>query len=105
MEGVRSIEVTEALLRDNAKLKIELQESQGNISKLKAMLKQSRLRIKELEAEHYKRKVEEEIEKELIEFQLESPTKLVIKQENTEPNMHPMYPAPIQVNDLVSELD
>ena len=105
MEGVGSFAVAEALLVDNSKLKMELQECQGTVSKLKAMLKQSRLRIKELEAENYERKVDEEIEKELTQFQVESLTKTAVKQENIEPNLPPMDPVPVQVNDLVSELD
>ena len=70
MVEVGSTAVVKAILMDNAKLKMELQESQGSVSKLKAMLRQSRLRIKELEAEKYERKVEEEIEKKLIQFQV-----------------------------------
>ena len=97
--------MAEALLKDNAKLTMELQESQATVSKLKKMLKQSRLRFKELEAENYERKVEDEIEKELKQFQLNSPTKTAVKLENLEPNLPPMDPIPVQVSDLVSELD
>ena len=79
MVEVGSTAVVKAILMDNAKLKMELQESQGSVSKLKAMLKQSRLRIKELEAENYERKVEEEIEKELIQFQVKIPSKTAVK--------------------------
>ena len=105
MEGGGSITVAEALLKDNAKLTKELRESQGTVSKLKKMLKESRLRIKELEAENYERKVEDEIEKALQLFQLTSPTKEAVKLENVEPNHPPMDPLPVQVGDLVSELD
>ena len=105
MVEVGSTAVVKAILMDNAKLKMELQESQGSVSKLKAMLKQSRLRIKELEAEKYERKVEEEIEKELIQFQVKIPSKTAVKQENIDSNLLLTDPVPSQGNDVVSELD
>ena len=87
MEGAGSISTAEALLNDKAKLRIELKESQKNVSMLKIMLKQSRLKIKELEAENYERKVEDEIEKELKIFQTKKTTKLKVKQEHIEPDL------------------
>ena len=89
----------------NAKLRMELHESQRTVSMLKMMLKQSRLKIKELEAENYERKVEDEIEKELKLFQIIKPTELEVKQETIKPDLRSVSQGAGEVGNLVCELD
>ena len=105
MEGGGSTRKAETLLKDNAGLRMELQESQETVSKLKTMLKQSRLRIKELENERYERMVEEDIEKELKQFQICSPATVKVKRENSEPDLKSTSKEPGKVRNFISGLD
>ena len=105
MEGGGSARAAEALLKDNVRLRMELQESQETVSKLKTMLKQSKLRVKELEDEMYERVIEEDIEKELKQFQICSPTKVKVKQENIEHDLKSSSKGPGKVRHLISGLD
>ena len=105
MEGAGAISTAKALLNDHAKLRIELQESQKNVSVLKIMLKQSRLKIKELEAENYERKIEDEIEKELKIFQTKKPTNLKVKQEHIEPDLQLVTQETGEVGNIYGEID
>ena len=92
---------TESLLRENTELKRELQESNWTISKLKTMLKQSRLKVRELEAERSKREIYDDFEKEIETLETSIPSKVVVKQEIVEQNGSNSE----KVSDMVSQMD
>ena len=92
---------TKSLLRENTELKRELQESNWKVSKLKTMLKQSRMKVRDLEAERSKREFYDDFDKEIESLETSIPSQVVVKQEFDEQN----GPNAEKVSDMVSQMD
>ena len=94
MESEEMTLSVESLLRENEILKKKLQESNWTISKLKTMLKQSRLLVRELEADSYRKETFDD-------FETVETNKVVVKEEFNETNV----PIEDNVQCMVSQMD
>ena len=87
----------ESILRENENLKKKFHESNWTMTKLKTMLKQSRLLVRELEAESYRRETFDDFET----VETNNLTKVVVKEEFDEQNV----PIEDNVQCMVSQMD